>query len=79
MVGSSCRTGRTPRRIEGSTHPRHRRRTGPVVCETWCEVGRALASRDGGVEREASGEEVTRGRGAGIQKRAAATKGERRP
>lgn len=33
--GSSCRTSRTPRRRGGSTRPRHRRRTGPVVCGTW--------------------------------------------
>ena len=29
--GSSCRTGRTPRRRGDSTPLRHRRRTGPVV------------------------------------------------
>jgi hypothetical protein len=33
--GSSCRTGRTPRRIAGSIHPRRRRQTGLAVYETW--------------------------------------------
>lgn len=39
MAGSSCRTGRTPRRRAGSTRPRRRRRTGHTGGATWrmCE------------------------------------------
>jgi len=53
--GNSCPTGRTPRRIAGSIHPRRRRQTGLAVCGTWRWCEGVLSSGDGvalGVKKE---------------------------